>query len=49
MYASNILFYSSGIIDNTEPTTCPKDAIPNHAVLAVGYSIDLANPSNSYV
>lgn len=49
IYASNILFYSSGIIDDVIPTTCPSDSLPNHAVLAIGYNIDLVNPLNSYI
>lgn len=49
IYATNLMYYFSGIIDNEGVVVCPETQIPNHAVLAVGYNIDLANPGNSFI
>ena len=39
--ANKLWTYYSGIIDDSDPTVCPPDSLPNHAVLAIGYKIDL--------
>lgn len=49
IYASNLIFYFSGILNDSISTTCPVTSIPNHAVLAVGYNIDLQVQENSYI
>lgn len=41
IYATYIVNYKDGIIDNDSFTVCPENAIPNHAVIAIGYHIDI--------
>lgn len=40
--------YSNGIIDPSDSVMCPNNNKTNHAVVAVGYHLDI-NPSKSYI
>ena len=46
--AFNYLSYGQ-IVDWNDSSICPLDGEPNHAVLAVAYSIDVQNGGKNYV
>lgn len=41
--------YETGIMNADNSDVCPLSPQVDHAVVAVGYKIDQANPANSYI